>query len=46
MVTFNWPSQEFDGELTLLMPYIPFGIKETKKKKKKTYLLTYLLMWP
>ena len=29
----NWFSQEFDGELALLMPYIPVGIKETKKKK-------------
>ena len=27
-------SQEIGGELALLMPYVPVGIKETKKKKK------------
>ena len=29
----TWPDQEFGGELALLMPYVPVGIKETKKKK-------------
>ena len=28
----NWPSQEFGGELVLCMPYVPLGIKETRKK--------------
>ena len=27
------PKREFGGELALLMPYVPVGIKETKKKK-------------
>ena len=30
----NWPSQECGGELALLIPYVPVGIKETMKKKK------------
>ena len=38
-----WPdqSQEFGGELALLMPYVPVGIKETKKNKSAiTFHLT------
>ena len=34
----NWPSQEFGGELALLMPHVPVGVKETKKKKKTCFL--------
>ena len=36
----TWPdlkqlaSQEYGGELAFLMPYVPVGIKEIKKKKK------------
>ena len=32
-ILLAWPSQEFGGELALLMAYGPVGIKETKKKK-------------
>ena len=28
----NWPSQDLGGDLALLMPYVPVGIKEIKKK--------------
>ena len=31
-------SQELGGELTLLMPYVPLGIKEIKKKKKRWFI--------
>ena len=28
-----WPSQEFGGELTLLMPHVSVGNKKIKKQK-------------
>ena len=35
----TWPDlkQEFGGELALLMPYVPVGIKETKRKRRSFY---------
>ena len=35
----NWPSQQFGGELALLMSNVPVGIKEASKKKKPISML-------
>ena len=39
----NWPSQEFVGELALLMSYVSVGIKESKKKKNSFDFIKFCL---
>ena len=44
----NWPSQDFGGELALLMAYVSVGIKEIKKKKRllNTSLPLFTFLFP
>ena len=43
-LTYSTPVPVFGAELALLMPYVPVGIKETKKKKTslKRFAWNYL----